>query len=220
MFDGKFEETADRFGQTFDFYWVLKNPRRGLSLGFETFMHYKSASWIKIIFPGIFSAGFPLNNISHAHLRTRIPLEKRSENPRLLAETVGVLPALSFIKISMLAGPWILRTAVYHASDDANNPMLSLMAFPRLESIQFHEVPFLPSNTKRRKALGFVDRKLLQQFLLAHSATVRRCQLEGCFNLTTADVDKLRKVVGDVVCWDGVELDEHDYEDYSAMHDY
>ena len=59
---------------------------------------------------------------------------------------------------------------------------------------------------------GFVDRELLQQFLLERSATVRRCQLEGCFNLTTGDVDELRKVVGDVVCWDGVELDEHDYK--------
>ena len=57
------------------------------------------------------------------------------------------------------------------------------------------------------KALGFVNRELLQQFLMTRSDPVRRCQLEWCFNLTAEDVDELCEVVGDVVCWDGVELE-------------
>ncbi len=61
---------------------------------------------------------------------------------------------------------------------------------------------------------GFVDLELLQQFLVTRSDTVHSCQLEGCFNLTTEDVDELWEVVGDVVCWDDVELGEDDYEEY------
>ncbi len=152
----------------------------------------------------MFLAGFPLSNISRVHIGSQIPLEEHPENSQLLVETVGALPSLSFISVSMLAGPWTLCAASCHASEDVGTePVLSSPPFPHLESVHFHQVPFLPSNTKRRKTLGFVDREQLQQLLMTRSDTVRRCQLEGCFNLITGDVDELRKVVGDVVCWMG-----------------
>ena len=77
---------------------------------------------------------------------------------------------------------------------------------------QVHDVVTMPNNTAWKakylwKALGFVNRELLQQFLMTRSDPVRRCQLEWCFNLTAEDVDELCEVVGDVVCWDGVELE-------------
>ncbi len=210
MFDGLFTRRANLFGQSADTFWEVKPARRGLSLAFETYTTHTHACF-NVIFHGVFLAGFPLNNITHAHIGSQIPLEEHSENPQLLAETVGKLPSLSFIEASMLAGPWILCAAMHHASKDVGTePMLSSTPFPRLNSIHFYEVPFLPSNTMLKG--GFVDRELLLQFLVIRRQTVRRCQLIGCFNLTTEDVDELRKLVGDVVCWDEMEPNEHDYK--------
>ncbi len=219
MFDGIFEESADKFGERRCFYSTLRSIRRGLTLIVETSMDRTSDSWFNILFRGIFSASFPLDNITHAHIRSIISLQDITHNPQLLPETVGLLPSLSFIKVSKLAGPWILRAAMYHASEYMGKPALSLLPFPRLESIHFHDVPFLPSSPTSRNRYarrwggtsGFVDRELLQQFLVTRSDTLRRCQLEDCFHLTTEDVDELWEVVGDVVCWDEVELDEFTY---------
>ncbi|KJA12810.1 hypothetical protein HYPSUDRAFT_60198 [Hypholoma sublateritium FD-334 SS-4] len=213
MFDGIFEESADKFGERIHFYSTLRSIRRGLSLVVETSMNCTSPAWFNTLFRGIFSAGFRLDDITHAHLRSAISLEDILQNPQLLPETVGLLPSLSFIKVSKLAGPWILRAAMCHASEDMGKSTMSLSPFPHLESIHFHDVPFLPNDTTWKdkypwKALGVVDRDLLQQFLVKRCDTVRRCQLERCFNLTEEDVDELCEVVGDVVCWDGVELEE------------
>ncbi len=108
MFDGVFEESADKFGERIYFYSALRSIRRGLTLIVETFMHRTTALWFNILFRGIFSASFPLDNITHAHLRSRTPLEDVIHNPQLLSETVGLLPSLSFIKVSKLAGSWVL----------------------------------------------------------------------------------------------------------------
>ncbi len=154
------------------------------------------------------------------YLRSRVSLEDTLQNPQLLPETVGVLPSLSFIKVSKLAGPWILRAAMFHASEHYGQAHAVVVAIP-LVSNQYTSMksPFLPRYTTRKNTYtwsstsGFVDRELLQQFLVTRSAAVRSCQLEKCLNLTAEDVDELCEVVGDVVCWDEVEPDEDEDED-------
>ncbi|KJA19509.1 hypothetical protein HYPSUDRAFT_44276 [Hypholoma sublateritium FD-334 SS-4] len=184
----------DIFGESAELFDILKSPRCGLNLTFSA-LKLASASWFSAVLPGIFSAGFPLDNISHAHLGYLIPLDE--ENPRLLAETVGLLPALSFVKVSGLIGPCLVHVAGFsHTGEDVLTP------FPSLESIHFRRVPFLPCDKKPKEILDLVDGELLQQFLMTRGATVRRLRLEGCLYLKKADVDKLCKVVGDVVCWD------------------
>ena len=171
-----------------------------------------SASWFSAILRGFFAAGFPMDDINHARLRSHIPLEEDSKIPKLLADTVGKLPALTFIKVSGLIAPCIVQAGFSHLGKDGDEPMPFLTPpFPRLESIHCHRVPFLPSNEQRDNALGFVDLELLQRFLVARSATLRQFRLEECFHLTKADVAELCRAVGDSIRWDGLELGEDDY---------
>lgn len=198
----------DILGESAELFGDIKSPHCGLSFSFFA-PRSSSASWFSTVFPGLFSVGFALDYISHVHLGSRKPLEEGILG--LLVETVGPLPAVSFVKVSGLIGPCIVYAGPSHTGEDVDKPMPLLTPFPSLESMHFHGVPFLPSYTTPTTRLGRVDRELLQQFLMMHSATVRRIRLEGCFSLKKADVDELCKVVGDTVCWDGVELDSSDY---------
>ncbi len=83
MFDGIFEDSADTFRGRVRFDSTLRSLRPGLSLAVETYICRTYAPWFNILFRGIFSAGFPLDNITHAHLRSGISLEDTLQNPAI-----------------------------------------------------------------------------------------------------------------------------------------
>ncbi|KJA19510.1 hypothetical protein HYPSUDRAFT_44278 [Hypholoma sublateritium FD-334 SS-4] len=192
----------DVFGESAELFGDAEVPRCGLSLSFSTY-RAPSVSWFSTVLPGLFSVGFALDNISHVHLGSDRPLEEGIQG--LLVETVGLLPAVSFVKVSGFIGPCLVPVGLSHTDEDVEKPIPLLTPFASLKSMHFYRVPFLPSYTEPTMKLGRVDRELLQQFLVMRSATVRRIRLEKCSYLKKADVDELCKVVGDVVCWDGVE---------------
>lgn len=144
----------------------------------------------------VFKCGLSLGEVSHLHL------DASDIQPVTLIKTIGVLPAVSFVKVEgSIAKPFI----------DAFHPIQirrahpSKLYFSSLQSIRIEDCAF------GSHSIELPSFRLLQDSLQTRSergAAISKLVLLDCENLTKEEVDELRDVVGDVE-WDGIIEDWH-----------
>ncbi|KJA27993.1 hypothetical protein HYPSUDRAFT_34251 [Hypholoma sublateritium FD-334 SS-4] len=139
----------------------------------------------------VFQCGFLLNEVSHLHL------DASDIEPFTLMTTIGVLPAVSFIKVEgSIVKPFInaLHPMQRHHIQDGR------LYFPNLQSIRIEDSAF------RSSSAGCLSFRLFRDCLkkrLLRDVAIRKLVLLDCENLVEEEIGVLRKIVGDVE-WDGV----------------
>ncbi|KJA27997.1 hypothetical protein HYPSUDRAFT_793178 [Hypholoma sublateritium FD-334 SS-4] len=143
-----------------------------------------------------FNSGFPLQQVSHVYLLSS-PSGIRSTT---LANTIGKLPAVSFLKTEAH-----MAVPVLHALNSGGRGCSSTgILFPRLQSIHLEDVAFeYPDYHYRVHADGYILMRveMLQDCLVRrrqYGAPISKLTLYDCDNLTGNDVAKLRGVVADI----------------------
>lgn len=147
-----------------------------------------------------FNSGFRLQEVSHVYLLSDLS----DISPTALANTVGLLPAVSFLQAEAC-----MAVPVIHALNSGGRVCSSSgIFFPRLQSIHLEDVDFecpCPDCHYHVHADGSVVTKV--QMLLdclvrrsQHGAPISKLTLYDCANLTENDVAELREVVADIDC--------------------
>ncbi|KJA27994.1 hypothetical protein HYPSUDRAFT_62381 [Hypholoma sublateritium FD-334 SS-4] len=161
----------------------------------------------------LFSSRFPLQEVSHVHLdASRIETET-------LVQTIGVLPAVSFVKVE---GP-IVKSFI-----DALHPIRThqiqpgRLYFPNLQTICINDI-VLESHSEDYLSIESLRDCLDKR--RERGVAIRKMVLLECENLTEHDVAALRDIVGDVE-WDGIDEDwdprdedSAEENDYSSSYD-
>ena len=161
------------------------------------------------IVPEFFKNGFPLGKISHAEIATKA-------NCSNLEDTLGDLPALSYIRVEQESGDPFL-TALYPDSDSVD---AEYFPFRNLMSISL-SVMFKSEHQVTQSACD-VDLNLLTSCLfqrLECGAGIQKLTLNDCYCLDDDGVRELESIVADIE-WDGVVQGfEYDSEEESVDYD-
>ena len=150
------------------------------------------------IIPEFFKNGLPLDKISHAEIAGIQIL-----NSDILADTIGNLPALSYVRTEQETGATLIN-ALYPRSDALDAEYFPLY-FRNLVSISL-SVTFERKIKSTPRDEFYVDPELLQDCLIQRyecGAEIKKLTLDNCYRLDESGVRDLEKIVVDVF-WDGV----------------
>ncbi|KJA27998.1 hypothetical protein HYPSUDRAFT_62387 [Hypholoma sublateritium FD-334 SS-4] len=196
--------------------YQLKNARLAVAVEYAVLDDNNMSSGQTL--RAFFSSGFPLHSVTHVYLLSSL----NDIEPITLAETIGMLPVVSFVKAQANLAPSLID-AMNPASGVFGASPIGALYFPSLKCIHLEDFRF--SSTYNFNNDYYDPMEALQDCIVRrfnHGSLLQKIILRDCDGVTAGDVDDLRQMPVVEVEWEedpDWEQDENESLSYGSDSD-